>query len=104
MERMSVYVTDTTQQRLNLHGECTLPVLKPVRSLRPYVWQLFVLSFAILWLHKRITRFTTRLALPKDLMLVSQFSADSVSNVDAIVGICLWYAEVHLDSRISVIK
>jgi hypothetical protein len=52
------------------------------------VWQLFVLSFAILWLRKRITRFTTGyvlLALPKVLMLVSRFSADSVVDVDAIV-------------------
>jgi hypothetical protein len=52
------------------------------------VWQLFVLSFALLWSRKQITKFTTRLvflALPKVLRLVSLFSADSVVDVDAII-------------------
>jgi hypothetical protein len=49
------------------------------------VRQRFVLSFAILWLSKQITRFTVRLVfltLSKVLMLVSRFSADSVVDVD----------------------
>lgn len=62
-----------------------MPVLEPIKSLRPYVRQRFVLSFAILWLSKQITRFTVRLVfltLSKVLMLVSRFSADSVVDVD----------------------